>query len=501
MEEYIGQLHAAHIHTHIDTIKDFDAANTLGEIVKNYRRLVGQFSDYRSIVFTDAFDVLFYGTREQVIDKVPERGVLLGAERNCYPDPTLKDKMPGSTPWRFMNGGLLAGTPENILEWLEGIEGHPYYIPEMCNQAFFNLVRLNNQYSPVCPLDESTNLFYCLHSDIGELQFKNGLPVNTVTGTHPNFIHANGQWPMRRPPVPLGLPGKETKLVKMDVSQIRLMGQAEQPDAKKVEIGEQPKWTQEGANVSAARPDVAICIPFGNKNPDGSMRWIPPDFSIALAMVISNLPMHVNARLFCTKGEKRDMTRNQLVREALEAKATYIWFIDDDNPPPPTALVKLKYVMDLSGDDVALCGGIYTTKSDPGMPLVFLRENGGVFWKWRVGDVFECGAIATGCMMIRASVFSKIPEPWFHDITDLEDAHRHGWFLDQQAGGDAAVTDDMYFCRKVREAGFRMLAHGGVLPGHWGQDGVCYRLGEDTYPYKGSVEVKYDRESEPVLSA
>jgi hypothetical protein len=49
------------------------------------------------------------------------------------------------------------------------------------------------------------------------------------------------------------------------------------------------------------------------------------------------------------------------------------------------------------------------------------------------------------------------------------------------------VTDDMYFCRKVREAGFRLLAHGGVLPAHWGQDGNCYRIAEDTYPFRGQV--------------
>jgi hypothetical protein len=44
------------------------------------------------------------------------------------------------------------------------------------------------------------------------------------------------------------------------------------------------------------------------------------------------------------------------------------------------------------------------------------------------------------------------------------------------------MTDDIYFCRKVREAGMRILAHGGVLPGHWDEHGNVYFLPDDSYP-------------------
>jgi hypothetical protein len=91
-------------------------------------------------------------------------------------------------------------------------------------------------------------------------------------------------------------------------------------------------------------------------------------------------------------------------------------------------------------------------------------------------------------MMIKAEALRRVPEPWFKDIRSLAEAHAEGWFLDRVMGQPAEVTDDLYFCRKVREAGFRILAHGGVLPAHWGQDGRCYRLAEDTYPFRGRVE-------------
>ena len=28
------------------------------------------------------------------------------------------------------------------------------------------------------------------------MQFEDGRPVNAVTGKHPNFVHANGKWPI-----------------------------------------------------------------------------------------------------------------------------------------------------------------------------------------------------------------------------------------------------------------------------------------------------------------
>jgi predicted O-methyltransferase YrrM len=275
-------------------------------------------------------------------------------------------------------------------------------------------------------------------------------------------------------------------LMEMSVAEVKLRGQAMAEDVKTVVVPAPPAdWQRAGTKVTPTSLAVGICIPFGFRNPDGTLRWTPPEFSIALAML--QLPPNTNTMYFATKGVKRDEARNDLVYQALAAGARNILFLDDDNPPPPDALLKLLHVLDSADDDVALVAGIYVNKFEPSSPLVFQGEGAGPYWRWRVGDVFECASIATGCMMIRASVFAKIPEPWFHDITDLADAHAHGWFLDRQLGCPAEVTDDMYFSRKVREAGFKLLAHGGVLPGHWGQDGQCYRIAEDTYPFRGEV--------------
>jgi hypothetical protein len=111
--------------------------------------------------------------------------------RNCWPDTYLAEHFAGSAPWRFVNGGLWAGTPESILLWCDEIETHPAYSPKMIDQQWFNHRRL--QGDPVTQLDTDASLFYCMIHDQSELAFDKGIPVNTLTGHRPNFIHFNGK--------------------------------------------------------------------------------------------------------------------------------------------------------------------------------------------------------------------------------------------------------------------------------------------------------------------
>jgi hypothetical protein len=155
-----------------------------------YRDWAARFTDYENLVISDAFDVLFYGTIDEVVSKIPTDNVLLAAERNCYPDPTIASRCTGDTPWRYVNGGLTAGTPARILEWMDALESCPYYHPQALDQQVLNMLRADN--SPLTPIDSHTELFYCAFIDEGELGAENGMPLNKLCGTHPNFIHFNG---------------------------------------------------------------------------------------------------------------------------------------------------------------------------------------------------------------------------------------------------------------------------------------------------------------------
>lgn len=144
------------------------------------------------------------------------------------------------------------------------------------------------------------------------------------------------------------------------------------------------------------------------------------------------------------------VARNKMVEIALEMKCKYLWFVDDDVLPPNYAVQQLLFAME-QDKKAMVCGGIYYGKKYVPSPIVFEDNQSGSYLDWKPGEVFEVpGFIGSGCMMIRTEVFQYLEQPYFK-TTDHP----------------AKITDDAYFCRKVKEAGFKILGHGGVLCGHY----------------------------------
>jgi len=197
MQQYCRQLKDADIDFHVEMIPldhpNLHGGGSLGGKMVGCRKLVQEFQDYEKIIFSDAFDVLFYGSKEEVMSKIPDTYVLSAAEKNCYPEPNIAKFIPGKTPWRFFNGGLWAGTPENLIKWVDSIEQHTEYKSNMIDQQFFNWI-LAQKDNSFLHIDSNTELFFCLYSGYPELYFQQGVPCNAVCNTHPNFIHANGKW-------------------------------------------------------------------------------------------------------------------------------------------------------------------------------------------------------------------------------------------------------------------------------------------------------------------
>lgn len=199
---YLNQLHHADIDFHLERLLPFDnvaGGGTLGVKITQQRELARRFSHYKRIIFSDSFDIQFFGHKSEVLEQIPTTncGVLMAAERNCYPEPYPAEIIPQRTVWAYVNGGLLAGTPESFIKWYDLIEQHSTYDPNMLDQAWFN--RRLAEDDPIVRIDFTTQLFYCLfgeHGDILDLQWDaEGHPVNTRCGTHPQFLHFNGSWP------------------------------------------------------------------------------------------------------------------------------------------------------------------------------------------------------------------------------------------------------------------------------------------------------------------
>jgi hypothetical protein len=195
MPLYLSQLAAAGIEYAVVDCSDkpnINGGGNLGYRVKKFRELASQYSQYERLVISDAFDVTFYGDLDEVISKIPLDKLLHAGEKNAYPSEVSSLPIPDvGSPHRYVNGGLVAGTPEHFLHWCTYTERHRLYSPDVLDQYFLNL-----EWSEGvgCLPDYKTDLFFCLYGGYPELEFERGAPVNTQFGTHPCFLHACGGW-------------------------------------------------------------------------------------------------------------------------------------------------------------------------------------------------------------------------------------------------------------------------------------------------------------------
>lgn len=247
-----------------------------------------------------------------------------------------------------------------------------------------------------------------------------------------------------------------------------------------------------------------------------SGRATVPEWGIALASI--SWPMNLRVAIASPIGMFVDEGRTYCAEQAIKHKARYLFFLDDDVTPPPYCARQLIYTMDQAPDDVMIVGGIYFSKGQPTNPVVFYEDGQGPYWRWKAGQSFRLGpegSIGTGCMLIKTEVFShlegkplwqgqhaKTGDLWTADTyAELREKCENPdvigkllekpWFKTTDdihigpighAGGHGQ-TDDIYFCEKVRKAGFGIMGDGSVLCGHWDiKNRICYKMPENAFP-------------------
>lgn len=149
----------------------------------------------------------------------------------------------------------------------------------------------------------------------------------------------------------------------------------------------------------------------------------------------------INLGIDNMKGSILPQQRERIVKNALQAEATHVCFIDSDMYFPPL-LVKELLAHDV---DIVACNCV--TKQIPANPTARVESSkpaGDLVYQqhqdpdqrlkkvWRVG---------TGVMMIKTDVFRNIPSPWF-PIT-----------YDPTVTGDY-VGEDWNFCANAIKAGY-----------------------------------------------
>lgn len=160
-------------------------------------------------------------------------------------------------------------------------------------------------------------------------------------------------------------------------------------------------------------------------------------------------------------GFPRDWNRNSIVHRFLGSPgAEWLWFIDDDTLVPPDAL-ELLIAAALDGGHKAVVGvqplflkGALVMNVAYDVPEIGRPVEWGSWFLWDAKK--EPHAIACcglGCALFHRSVFETIGEPWFVEI--------YGDHL-----GQHAVTEDIHFCRRLRETGQELWVLPALRCGH-----------------------------------
>lgn len=159
-----------------------------------------------------------------------------------------------------------------------------------------------------------------------------------------------------------------------------------------------------------------------------------------------------------------EFQRNQLVKDFLGSDCDTLWFVDSDTRPSDNSAQLLAI-------DAPIVGGIY--------PMINADEHSPLVWSMykRVADafeaiplpppgggsVFEIGGLGTGCMLIRREVF----EDPAMKLGEDEDTGIPIYFRTlRRPTGQLVETDDLDFCQRAGDAGYKLVVDTDVRWGH-----------------------------------
>lgn len=178
-----------------------------------------------------------------------------------------------------------------------------------------------------------------------------------------------------------------------------------------------------------------------------------------------------------------DFGRNKIASTAKEISVErfkrlpdYYFWVDEDNIIPPDAFERLY------AHNKDIVGGLYARKTNYDWCMKETEEYRG--WEDRRDSLkdglVECRYIGFGAMLIKGEVFEKLDFPWFKQDTT--------WVKHDGERKIHEVGEDVYFCDRAREAGYKVWCDTKVEVGHMGA--VIYP--RDTYIMRRIHKVKSD---------
>lgn len=171
------------------------------------------------------------------------------------------------------------------------------------------------------------------------------------------------------------------------------------------------------------------------------------------------MPMNQKTTRMVIKGMEVGAAYNHAIELILShpelSKWKYVLTLEEDNIPPPDGLLKLYENI----DKYDAVGGLYWTKGEAGMPMIYGNPKGVLNFipqKPKVNDIHECNGLGMGFTLFKLDLFRELEKPWFETIQEYI-----------PGVGGKAYTQDLAFFEKARKSGKRVACDTRVKVGHF----------------------------------
>lgn len=171
------------------------------------------------------------------------------------------------------------------------------------------------------------------------------------------------------------------------------------------------------------------------------------------AMMLRRMNLPADAACHALTGYRVDLQRNECVKLFLRSSLEWLFFIDDDVMVPPEAFDRL------SSHGVDIVSGLYYRRMEPIEPVAFVDRGDRMEQPpdFAIGKLLEADLVGAGCLLIHRRVLEGMAQPWFRWTEG-----------DEALPARDRLSDDFFFCRKAKEAGFKVFIDTGVRCLHVG---------------------------------
>jgi FkbM family methyltransferase len=143
-----------------------------------------------------------------------------------------------------------------------------------------------------------------------------------------------------------------------------------------------------------------------------------------------------------------DQVRNLIAHWVINAY-DYLLAIDHDVVFEKDTLKKML------AHDKPLVSGVYRQRLDPPMIEIYDHNMVRMDISNLTGSLQEIGGCGFGCVLVKKEVFASMPYPWF--------------VYHQSLNHNETFSEDLDFCRKARDKGYKLYADSSILCKHIGQ--------------------------------